>query len=201
MEFFLSSSLSSKLAICLVCMGCDLPITYTTHLATSQHPKRIVPLAVDVNFTPEEHQQLQLALDTWNMALNNEMRLDVVDDHFNMDVSEIQDIYKSNGVMLLKVSALGPVMKNADVGAVAQTSHIGVDGHEIYFIQEKTQYRLFEVALHEIGHSLGAYHRSTGLMKTTFDPMSYRCIDYQTIEQVADYNHLNLEAMNWCKNE
>lgn len=184
-------------------MGCNeamFPPHYTTHPSISQVPLRIVPLALDIRFSHEEHQQLHKAIDEWNMALNNEMRLDVYTDAFDMADEDIKFIYDHHGAMLLSVPKSASPVKflNSDVRAAAYG--IGLDCNTIYFIQEKVDAaRIHNIALHELGHLLGAEHTHYGLMLFRDDPVQHQCIDYSAIEQVATYNHLNIQALNWCE--
>lgn len=173
--------------------------TFVIHPPTQEQPKRIIPVAIDKNFTPQEKQELELALNDWNFALNGQMLLKIYTDKFDMEDSTISYIYNANGVMLLKVSKVGTVMFNLDENTIAITSHIGT-GHEIFFIKEKANVeRLRYVCDHELGHLLGASHSNIGLMQLEYNRFEYGCIDYNAVSQVAEYNNLNSEHMNWCK--
>jgi predicted Zn-dependent protease len=177
----------------------DTPITYVRHPASSAAPKRVIPVAIDINFSPEQKQQLQAAISEWNYSLNGQMRLDIYVDHFNMETDTISYIYNARGFMILLVSRYGSVMFNLSDENRAISTGVG-NGHEIYFLKEKVALdRIKPVAMHEIGHILGAYHRPTGLMRHEDDPVAHSCIDYETIKQVAEYNGLDAETMNWCQ--
>ena len=183
------------LALCLT--ACTVEPKFVIHPPTSYSPKRVIPVAIDTTFTEQEKEQLLLSLTDWNLALNNEMVLKVYTDHFDMAQSDIDYIYSTNGFMMLKIDALGPVARNLAPNIVAMTENIG--GHIIYFIAEKiripqVRYR----AGHEIAHILGAEHTNYGFMKREYDPLSYACIDFNTISQVARFNGLDVQRLNWC---
>lgn len=90
-------------------------------------------------------------------------------------------------------------MHHMEEGTVAISSHIGT-GHEIYFLEEKVGIdRIRQVALHEIGHILGAHHTDGGLMIHQYNKYSYDCVDQNTATQVAAYRGLNINKMNWCQ--
>lgn len=180
---------------------------YTAHPLSQQTPVRIVPVAIDIQFSPTQQQELKSAIKEWNYALNGQIRLDIYTDRFDMEEKTISYIYNAKGVMLLSVSHLGNVMLHLDTNNIAITSHIGT-GHEIYFIKEKMEnHSVRKVALHEIGHFLGAYHHQSGLMQLEYNEEAYSCIDYETLLQVVSYNesareeplYLNINQMNWCQ--
>lgn len=182
-------------------MGCtSIPQPhYTTHTPSQQISTRIIPVAIDIRFSVDQQKELKKAIDEWNVVLNNQMRLDVYTDRFDMEDRTISYIYNAKGVMLLSVSHLGNPMLHLDVNTIAITSHIGT-GHEIYFLKEKMEnHSIRKVALHEIGHFLGSYHRHTGLMQLEYNEEAYSCVDYDAAVQVANYNELNINQMNWCQ--
>lgn len=181
-------------------MGCgSIPQPhYTTHASTQQKPSRTIPVAIDIQFPLAQQRELIAAINEWNVALNGQMVLTVYTDRFNMEDKSISYIYNSKGVMLLSVSHLGNPMLHLDVNTIAITSHIGT-GHEIYFLKEKMEnHSVRKVALHEIGHFLGAHHKA-GLMQLEYNEENYNCIDYDAVSQVANYNELNINQMNWCQ--
>jgi len=189
------------LALSLTVMSCEATVAphYTAHTVVIPQASRIIPVAIDIQFSPAEQRQLEQALQEWNKSFNGQMQFSVYTNHFNMEDSTISYIYNAGGLMLLSVSKLGNVMMNLDDGTVAITSHVGT-GHEIYFLKEKVGLdRMKKVALHELGHALGAYHTPTGLMQHVYNAEAYSCIDYTTVQQVAQYQHLNAETMNWCQ--
>lgn len=181
----------------LISFSCAPTISYTTH-PPSHTCRRIIPVAIDNNFSQNEKDQLFLAINDWNESLNRQMRLTLYTDRFNMEDSTISYILNANGIMLMDVPKLGSVMQNLDDNLIAITDHIG-NGHKIWFVKEKaTSDRIRYIALHEIAHILGASHTNSGLMKREYDRLSYSCIDWGTISQVAEFNHLDAYNMNWC---
>lgn len=185
----------------VVLMACGAPtFTYTTHVSYQVSPARYIPIAIDNAFTHEEVGKLKEAIEEWNRSLNGQMVLSVYTTDFNMQDNILYYITNARGILMLKVSRYGSVMFNLENENVAITSGIGMDAREIYFLREKTHIETIKsVALHELGHALGATHRSFGLMKHENDPAAHSCIDWETVKQVAEYNHLNPNTMNWCQ--
>lgn len=113
----------------LACEATTVP-HYTLHapVATPQ-PSRVIPVAIDKQFSPAEEREIEAALQEWNYAFNGQLRFTIYTKAFEMQDSTISYIYNSKGLMLLSVSKLGNVMMNLDDGTVAITSHVGT-GHE-----------------------------------------------------------------------
>lgn len=186
------------LALIAGCGSLDATKHYTAHPTQIQQQVKSIPVAIDISFSPQEQAHLIAAVDEWNSALNGQMRLTIYTIQFDMEENTISYIYNSGGMMLLKVSSVGNVMYHMEPNTVAMASHIGT-GHEIYFLKEKIENRLYRVALHEIAHILGAYHTQSGLMQHAYDAQAYSCIDYDTVQQVATYHDLDVNKMNWCQ--
>lgn len=185
------------LSFCFI-LGCNLgEPKFTNHMQYSHSPLRTIPVAIDKNFSPLEKDQLLLSLIDWNVSLNGQIKLLPYSFEFDMSKSDIDYIYAANGFLLLKVSALGPVAKNLESDISAMTDGIG--GHIAYFIAEKINLdQLRYKADHELAHLLGAVHTNYGLMRREYGNYSYICIDYNAIKQVANYNKLDINQMNWC---
>lgn len=182
----------------LISFGCAGPqITYHLDHKYSQTHKREVPVVIDKNFPLEERHQLEGAIVDWNVALNGQMVLNLISSDFDMEEKTISYIYHDDGVMLFSVPKVGSVTYSLDDNVIAITDR---PSHVIYFIKEKaTIERIRNVALHELGHFLGAKHTKVGLMQPEYNKLSYSCIDYSTISQVAQFNYLNVDSMNWCE--
>lgn len=165
-------------------------------MPTLEQPKRIIPIAIDKNFTQEEQSELWSAIYDWNIALNGQMKLEIHTTVFDMEDSTISYIYNADGILMLKVSKTGSVMQHFDSSTIAVASQ---NQHSIFFIKERLRPMFLKgAAEHEIAHMIGSKHSNHGLMKPEYDG-SIQCIDKETAIQVADYNGLVLERMNWCE--
>jgi predicted Zn-dependent protease len=151
---------------------------------------------VDRNFPKTQQQEILKAINEWNVALNGQMVLQVVDLDFDMEVDKITRVMNENGIMILSVPSYGAVMRLIDDGSLAgKTDRIG--GNVVYILNDRVNEKTINViALHEIGHLLGAEHSGQGLMRSSYHPNL--CIDKETIEQVARFNGIDVNKMNYC---
>lgn len=194
--------LTALFASLILNCGGDPSFTYTSHTPYSSAPKRVIPIAIDVSFSQAEQKELTTAINAWNAALNGKIKLAIYSTTFDMEEATLSYIYNANGWFLLKVSRFGNVMWNVDTDGktIAMTDHIGSEGHIIYFLKERaTVDRLKNIALHELAHLLGAQHTSSGLMHHEYDTLQFACIDKGTAQQIANYNGLDVNGMNWCE--
>ena len=71
-------------------------------------------------------------------------------------------------------------------------------GDRISMVRGRYERYARKIALHEIGHLLGAQHIQGTLMQASYDPGGYHCPDLITVAQVAAWNHVNLEMLSYC---
>lgn len=149
-------------------------------------------------FSKEEQQQILRAIDEWNVALNKTIELDVIDLQFDMEIDKINKVMSENGIMILSVPSYGDVMRYVDDGTIgAKTDRIG--GNVIYLLNDRIDSKnIFAFTLHEIGHVLGSQHAEHGLMNPNYHPHHKYCVDKFAVEQVAMFNGLNVNKMNYC---
>lgn len=159
-----------------------------------------IPVVIDRDFSPEMKQEVKNAIKEWNLSLNGNISLFVISEDFNMEVSMIETIIQTHGIMILSVSPEGVVFRNIDDGNLgAKVDAIG--GTTVYLLQGRaTVERAKRLTMHEIGHILGAQHRDGTLMDPSLRHAT-PCIDQETIEQVAQYQNLNAKTMNYCRQE
>lgn len=151
---------------------------------------------IDKMFSKEEQQQILRAIDEWNVALNKTIDLKVVDVDFDMEVGKLTRIMNEDGIVILSVSPYGDVMKFVDDGNIGgKVDKIG--GNVVYLLQGRaTLDKINVITKHELGHALGAEHTEHGLMRGRYAPNP--CIDKGAVEQVATFNGLNVNKMNYC---
>jgi len=81
-------------------------------------------------------------------------------------------------------------------GACAWASMVG--GHEIWLRKDHYEQDVHGIALHELGHALGAQHIPGTLMSATWDPRLFECPDELTVVQVGAWNQVDLDLLSWC---
>lgn len=175
--------------------GCASDMGRTTvscsRAAPSQHPI-VVPVWLDDAWTQREREELRAAVDEWNEALSPQMRLDVISgpvpkpglSHapgIGIDRISSEDLPEE-----VRDGVLGfvPRLGSGDITLVADAV---ADAH----------LHLRRVALHELGHALGAPHTTNGLSLMAVAYQSgVGCIDGWTLDQVAPFNGLRRELMH-----
>lgn len=86
---------------------------------------------------------------------------------------------------------------NSREGAMAWTETIG--GRRIWLTIGRYEYATLGIVLHEMGHALGAQHVDGTLMNPVYSKLEMQCPDRDTVEQVAAWNHVNLDMLSWCQ--
>jgi len=182
----------------MLMMSCSLSTpTWIIH-TPPQKTIKYIPIVVDEVFSSKEQHEIQIAVEEWNVALNGNIKLEVVNWTFDMEPDLLSKMMKI-GIVILSVSPDGSVMRSVDDGNLgAKVDEIG--GHVIYLLKGRaTLPRIKLVTEHELGHVLGAEHQEGTLMDPVYKRVS-SCIDHETIKQIAKYNNLNPDTMNWCQN-
>lgn len=140
-------------------------------------------------------------IDEWNFALNGEMKLEIKDEHWKIDREAIDDmVYSDSGLVISKTTSLYASEKGKGENVVAWTSDIG--GHQIFMIVGRIESPwMFNITLlHEIGHALGAEHvEEPGHLMTLGVELGRTCIDEDAVRQIARFEKLDPERMNWCE--
>lgn len=176
---------------------------YTLHLTErSQVPVRIINIWIDQDFGSADLIAIGEAVNQWNYALNGYIVLKIVDTHFAMEVEKINQQIRDNGWLIIKIrsdqAGTDFIPKSADgFYCIGFTERIG--GNHLYLIRDRlTNQDVMGVALHEMGHLLGAGHIVKGLMQPHHTLQSSQCIDQNSLIQVAEANRLLIDKLNWC---
>jgi hypothetical protein len=173
--------------------------TYTHKVPRLEPPIRLIPIWIDKNFGEFDQIALDDAVNAWNYALNGFIVLKIVDTHFDMEVPKIVEQVKANGWLFLKIdsnNSLVPVLTNS-YRAIGFCEQVG--GHHLYLVRDRMfNQDVFGVTMHEIGHLLGARHLGDRLMFPHFSRARFQCVDLTTLRQVARYNQLPADQLNFC---
>lgn len=177
---------------------------YTHHPYQDRIVLRTIPVYLDQRFTERDRLDIQNAIDMWNFALNGYVKIVVVEYHFDMNVPEIHEALNANGWILMPIDSTNPMIPPAQIQDNGQEFEIvafcdNIGGNETWYVMDRIKDGwMFGVALHEMGHLLGASHNGKFLMSPHFKVPDYQCIDAGTMQQIADKMNLPLNHFNYC---
>lgn len=173
--------------------------SYTNKTQYMGPPARIVPIWVDKNFGAADKIAIDDAINAWNYALNGFIVLKVVDTEFDMEIPKIVEQVRDNGWLFMKINSdnsMVPVLKDG-FRTIGFCERVG--GNHLYLVRDRMfNSDVYGVTMHEIGHLLGAEHKGDRLMYPHFTRARFQCVDSTTIEQVATWNHIPVDRLNFC---
>jgi hypothetical protein len=160
---------------------------------------KTIPIWIDGGFGEADRLLIDDAINKWNYALNGYIKLVVVDNNFNMEVGKISEQIREGGWLIMKINSANPMIPKVTNGyhAIGFTDKIG--GNNLYLVRDwLSNDEIFGITLHEIGHNLGSTHVGSKLMYKNYDKARFQCIDWDTINAVANYQHLDVSKLNYC---
>lgn len=164
---------------------------------------QVIPVYIDSAFDNVQTLSIMAAIREWNTVLNGQIKLDVVK-KFNGD-KEGSDLASEAGRMgigwvIAKLNDDHPVIERIDLPSNILAFVPHDDAHLLVVIGNRLATRNLKlIAMHEMGHLLGAVHVPGGtLMGTTYENNRFDCIDKVTAYQVARRNELDFQNMNYC---
>ena len=137
---------SIYLIIGLICLtvGCKAFINesrigyyqYTHNIYYMNTPTRIIPIWIDGGFGESDRILIDDAISKWNYALNGYIKLEVVDNNFNMEPDKINDQIREGGWLIMKINSANPMIPVVAKGyhAVVFTDKIG--GNHLYLVRD-----------------------------------------------------------------
>lgn len=173
--------------------------TYTNKTQYIGPPVRTIPIWVDKNFGAADKVAIDDAINSWNYALNGFVVLKVVDEEFDMEIPKIVEQVKDNGWLFMKINSdnsMVPILKDG-FRTIGFCERVG--GNHLYLVRDRMfNSDVYGVTMHEIGHLLGAEHKGDRLMYPHFTRARFQCVDEVTIGQVATWNHIPVDRLNFC---
>jgi hypothetical protein len=163
---------------------------------------KIVPIWLDERFSSEEVQEIKIAVEEWNVGLNNYLflKVGVADSEIWANKDKKKDIWiivrsnneETKNILPNKPTALGFTDK--------------IEGSVIYLVMDRIMAveDIHYIMKHEIGHLLGCKHTEKYLMNPYFDhnnPDSAKCLDQLTMTQVAGFLDVDLNDLKYCRRE
>lgn len=164
---------------------------------------KVIPIWVDKNFPAVDLLAIEKAVNQWNFVLNGYIRLEVADVNFDMEVDKIQEQQDRQGWLFMKIQSDNKIIPDQDdpkyktIGFVDQ-----IGGNHLYLVRDRLYDRdVFGVTLHEIGHLLGSPHRGNRLMHPYYTQANSQCIDWISMNEVAHFQGLPVNRLNYCVDE
>jgi len=151
---------------------------------------------IDKNFSAKDKLAIDDAIIEWNYVLNGTIILKPISYNFDMEIDTIKDAAANHGLLIMKIDSSNSMVENDHTAAWVNV----IGGYKLYVIKDRVGSRLKKIMLHELGHVLGAGHQpGNTLMFSIYDEKKFSCIDYATVQQVADYNHISISNLNYCR--
>lgn len=202
-----------KRFLCLMILAVCLAVGCSSHLSEFHYinaPNGYSPIALkvikvhmDKNFGAADKVALDNALMQWNYALNGYLRLELVDTNFDMQPDVIRQCMLGNCWMILKTDSNNPMVAELDKTKKGKSYTLAwadsIGGNRMWMIRDRMSNEwVTGIALHEMGHLLGAEHDDVYLMQPMFHWEQARCVDYEALRRVAEYQHLPFSKLNYC---
>ncbi len=176
---------------------------YTDHAGSRGiHPVRVINIWIDKDFGEADKLSISDAIGQWNFVLNGYVILNVVDTQFDMEPSKIVTQVRENGWLFMRVnskdSSFIPTIKEAGYYCIGFTERVG--GNHLYLVRDRLANEEVQgVTMHEIGHLLGSPHIGDRLMSPHYQRNGWQCIDYATVQKVAEWQEIPVEKLNYCR--
>lgn len=194
-----------KLLIFIILIGCGNSLGKNFHYIGDEKynlaSKREYNIWIDDKFGEMDRAAIDNGIMQWNYALNGNIKLVVKSYEFDMEISKLEEIVKEGGWLIFKIDSNNGMIVDRKSGVeqfhtLAWVDKIG--GTKIWVVRERVKNEwMTGLMMHEIGHLLGAKH-DKGLMRPHYRLEDYRCIDYEAISMVAEYQGIEIERLNYC---
>lgn len=160
-------------------------------------PLRVIPIYIDQEFGEADKIEIDNAIGQWNFAFNGYVKLEAVDWHFQMETNKIIEGLHRGGWFILKVDSNNEIVQGHQTRALAFANKIS--GNYIYIIRDRIQTDDIKyISMHEMGHLLGSDHIGKLLMFPYYNKSRFQCIDWDTLQEVARAQHLEVSNLNYC---
>lgn len=182
-------------------MGCHIKQDFVgpVYVINAPHttPMRVIPVYIDDNFTLKDKGSIVQAVKNWNEVLSGFVILKV--ESINSDLSKIDS---DQVYMIEKVYSSSKMIVDRDkledhMITLGLANKVG--GNHIWIVRDRLgDDDITAVAMHEIGHLLGAEHTAKHLMSPGYNVKEYQCIDKSAVDQVAKYMQIPISKLSYC---
>lgn len=177
------------------CVRVTSDYKYVTFTRRAEVPSVVVPIWIDKTFDVLDMNSLENSVAEWNYVLNGHIKLEIVSKEFDMSVSEIEEIKRRDGWIVMKIDSSNGMIKGKNW--LAYCDH--VSGHYMYIIRDRMRANdVQRIALHEFGHLLGSEHVGLHVMYPYYAWGRYNCIDWATAREVAMHWGMSPDRLNFC---
>jgi hypothetical protein len=162
---------------------------------------KVIPIWIDTRFSKEDGKNIKEGLSQWELALNGYIKFNIVSTKFNMEDAPLKLANNGKAWIFIKIDSSNPILKTSKVFTnltLSFTDDLG--GHYVYMIRDRFDDNWTKgLVMHEVGHLLGAADdHGNDLMNATYHLEDTECIDKTTLTQVANYQHLPIQNLNYC---
>ena len=194
-------------ALGLTVSGCGAGLWEYKQGETPSHigTVKLIPVYLDNNFSVEEETALKEAITEWNGVFNGQIVIRVdgtFDGKEGIKPKLLSSYVRSEGWNIIALESTDSAVADEIEPGDGNLAFAEIRGHYMVVLTDRIGMRNLKViAMHEMGHLLGAYHVNLhslmyphyGLIKD-----AVQCIDKITVAQVATVQNLNLNTLNYC---
>ena len=196
-----SSCLVSATADAQPCEGAQATAVRYAISPAESHSRRVVAVRIDRQFSAYERAKVLRAVNDWNHALNDYIRLEMSPEGFDTAAFTTTNRPRLDGWVVAKSDSSHGLLQAPGMRRTLALTFSNHAGAFVLLAADRVGTKdLTTILKHEFGHALGAGHDSrSALMHPFYGGDRQGCIDEYAMRAVAKAQRLPLEAFNWCE--